>query len=127
LVGIVVVSHNAKLAEGIKEMAEMMAHGVQIAVAGGLEGGIMGTSYEKISDAVEFVCGRDGAVVIMDMGSAIMTTELVLENLKDDAVRMADCPLLEGTMRAAVVAANGGSLEEVVDAAESTCGQKKLA
>jgi dihydroxyacetone kinase phosphotransfer subunit len=127
LVGIVVVSHNAKLAEGIKEMAEMMAHGVQIAVAGGLEGGIMGTSYEKISEAVEFVCGRDGAVVIMDMGSAIMTTELVLENLKDDAVRMADCPLLEGTMRAAVVAANGGSLEEVVEAAESTCGQKKLA
>jgi len=127
LVGIVVVSHNAKLAEGIKEMAEMMAHGVQIAVAGGLEGGIMGTSYEKISDAVEFVCGRDGAVVIMDMGSAIMTTELVLENLKDDAVRMADCPLLEGTMRAAVVAANGGRLEEVVEAAESTCGQKKLA
>ena len=105
----------------------MMAHGVQIAVAGGLEDGIMGTSYEKISEAVEFVCGRDGAVVIMDMGSAIMTTELVLENLKDDAVRMADCPLLEGTMRAAVVAANGGSLEEVVEAAESTCGQKKLA
>ena len=127
MVGIVVVSHNAKLAEGIKEMAEMMAHGVQIAVAGGLEGGIMGTSYEKISEAVEFVCGRDGAVVIMDMGSAIMTTELVLENLKDDAVRMADCPLLEGSMRAAVVAANGGSLEEVVEAAESTCGQKKLA
>ena len=78
MVGIVVVSHNAKLAEGIKEMAEMMAHGVQIAVAGGLDGGIMGTSYEKISEAVEFVCGRDGAVVIMDMGSAIMTTELVL-------------------------------------------------
>ena len=127
MVGIVVVSHNAKLAEGMKEMAEMMAHGVQIAVAGGLGGGIMGTSYEKISEAVEFVCGRDGAVVIMDMGSAIMTTELVLENLKDDAVRMADCPLLEGTMRAAVVAANGGSLEEVVEAAESTCGQKKLA
>ncbi|SHK42843.1 dihydroxyacetone kinase, phosphotransfer subunit [Selenomonas ruminantium] len=127
MVGIVVVSHNVKIAEGIKEMAEMMAHNVQIAVAGGLEDGIMGTSYEKISEAVELVCGRDGAVVIMDMGSAIMTTELVLENLKDDAVRMADCPLLEGTMRAAVVAANGGSLEEVVVAAEETCGQKKLA
>lgn len=127
MVGIVVVSHNAKLAEGIKEMAEMMAHNVQIAVAGGLEDGIMGTSYEKISEAIEFVCGRDGAVVIMDMGSAIMTTELVLENLKDDAVRMADCPLLEGTMRAAVVAANGGTLEEVVAAAEETCCQKKLA
>ena len=127
MVGIVVVSHNAKLAEGIKEMAEMMANGVQIAVAGGLDNGIMGTSYEKISKAVEFVCGRDGAVVIMDMGSAIMTTELVLENLKDDAVKMADCPLLEGTMRAAAVAASGASLDDVVAAAEETRGQKKLA
>lgn len=127
MVGIVVVSHNAKLAEGIKEMAEMMANGVQIAVAGGLDDGIMGTSYEKISRAVEFVCGRDGAVVIMDMGSAIMTTELVLENLKDDAVKMADCPLLEGTMRAAVMAASGASLDDVVAAAEETRGQKKLA
>ena len=127
MVGIVVVSHNAKLAEGIKEMAEMMANGVQIAVAGGLDNGIMGTSYEKISRAVEFVCGRDGAVVIMDMGSAIMTTELVLENLKDDAVKMADCPLLEGTMRAAAVAASGASLDDVVAAAEETRGQKKLA
>ena len=127
MVGIVVVSHNAKLAEGIKEMAEMMANGVQIAVAGGLDDGIMGTSYEKISKAVEFVCGRDGAVVIMDMGSAIMTTELVLENLKDDAVKMADCPLLEGTMRAAAVAASGASLDDVVAAAEETRGQKKLA
>ena len=126
MVGIVVVSHNAKLAEGIKEMAEMMANGVQIAVAGGLDNGIMGTSYEKISKAVEFVCGRDGAVVIMDMGSAIMTTELVLENLKDDEVKMADCPLLEGTMRAAAVAASGASLAEVVAAAEETRGQKKL-
>ena len=52
MVGIVVVSHNAKLAEGIKEMAEMMAHGVQIAVAEGREVGIMGKSYEKSSDAV---------------------------------------------------------------------------
>ena len=127
MVGIVVVSHNAKLAEGIKEMAEMMANGVQIAVAGGLDDGIMGTSYEKISRAVEFVCGRDGAVVIMDMGSAIMTTELVLENLKDDAVKMADCPLLEGTMRAAAVAASGASLDDVVAAAEETRGRKKLA
>ncbi|MCR5757681.1 MAG: dihydroxyacetone kinase [Selenomonas sp.] len=127
MVGIVVVAHNTKLAEGVKEMAEMMANGVHIAIAGGLENGIMGTSYEKISKAIEFVCGRDGAVVIMDMGSAIMTTELVLENLKDDAVRMADCPLLEGTVRAAVAAANGSKLEDVVAAAESACGQKKLA
>ena len=127
MVGIVVVSHNAKLAEGTKEMAEMMAHGVQIAAAGGLEKGIMGTSYEKISKAVEDVCGRDGAVIITDLGSAIMTAELVVENLKDDAVKLADCPLLEGTLRAAAVAAGGASLDEVVIAAESTRGQKKLA
>ena len=37
MVGIVIVSHSQKLAEGVKELAEMMARDVQIATAGGLE------------------------------------------------------------------------------------------
>ena len=69
MVGIVIVSHSQKLAEGVKELAEMMAREVQIAVAGGLEDGMCGVSYERINDAVEEVCGRDGAVIFGDMGS----------------------------------------------------------
>ncbi len=126
MVGIVVVSHSQKLAEGVKELAEMMAHNVQIAAAGGLDEGILGTSYEKISRAVEDVCGMDGAVVLMDMGSAVMTTELVAENLKDDAIRLADCPVAEGAVLAAVASAGGASLDEVVRQAESARDLKKL-
>ena len=126
VVGIVVVSHSQKLAEGVKELAEMMARNVQIAAVGGLEEGILGTSYEKISRAVEDVCGMDGAVVLMDMGSAIMTTELVAENLKDDAIRLVDSPIAEGAVLAAVAAGGGADLHEVVRQAESPRDLKKL-
>ena len=126
MVGIVVVSHSQKLAEGVKELAEMMAHNVQIAAAGGLDEGILGTSYEKISRAVEDVCGMDGAVVLMDMGSAVVTTELVAVNLKDDAIRLVDCPVAEGAVLAAVASAGGADLHEVVRQAESARDLKKL-
>lgn len=126
MVGIVIVSHSKKLAEGVKELAEMMAREVPIAAAGGLDGGMLGTSYERISRAIEDVCGTDGAVVVMDMGSAVMTTELVVENLKDDLVRIVDCPVAEGAVLAAVAASGGASLREVEIAAQSACTMKKL-
>lgn len=127
MVGIVIVSHSQKLAEGVKELAEMMARDVQIATAGGLENGMLGTSYEKISRAVEDVCGWDGAVIVMDMGSAAMTSELVVETLKDDDVRLVDCPLAEGAVLAAIAASRGAALDEVVKQAESAREMKKMA
>lgn len=127
MVGIVIVSHSQKLADGVKELAEMMARDVQIATAGGLENGMLGTSYEKISRAVEDVCGWDGAVIVMDMGSAAMTSELVVETLKDDGVRLVDCPLVEGAVLAAIAASSGAALDEVVKQAESAREMKKLA
>ena len=126
LVGIVIVSHSQKLAEGVKELAEMMARNVQIAAAGGLDDGMLGTSYGKIMMAVEDVCGRDGAVVLMDMGSAVMTAELVQENLKDDQVKLVDCPLVEGAVMAAVAAAGGADVMEVVRQAQAGREMMKL-
>ncbi len=119
LVGIVIVSHSQKLAEGVKELAEMMARGVHIEAAGGLEEGLLGTSFERVKVAIEDVCGADGAVVLMDMGSAIMTAELAAEECRDEAVRLVDCPIAEGAVLAAVAAANGADLEQVVRQAES--------
>lgn len=126
MVGIVIVSHSQKLAEGVKELAEMMARDVQIAAAGGLDDGMLGTSYGKIMMAVEDVCGRDGAVILMDMGSAVMTAELVQENLKDDQVKLVDCPLVEGAVMAAVAAAGGADVMEVVRQAQSGREMMKL-
>jgi len=126
LVGIVIVSHSQKLAEGVKELAEMMARDVQIAAAGGLDDGMLGTSYGKIMMAVEDVCGRDGAVILMDMGSAVMTAELVQENLKDDQVKLVDCPLVEGAVMAAIAAAGGADVREVARQAQAGREMMKL-
>lgn len=126
MVGIVLVSHSERLAEGVLDLARMMAKSCPIAVAGGLEDGSHGTSYERIMTAVESVHGDDGVAVLMDMGSAVMTTEMVLEGLGYDDVRMVDCPIAEGAVAATVESEGGASLEEVIRAAEAAREVRKL-
>ena len=126
LVGIVIVSHSQKLAEGVKELAEMMANNVHIEAAGGPDEGLLGTSYERVKVAIEDVCGTDGAVVLMDMGSAVMTAELAVEECRDEAVRLVDCPIAEGAVLAALAAASGAGLDEVVRRAESSRHMEKI-
>lgn len=113
MVGIVIVSHSQKLAEGVVEISRMMAETAPLAAAGGLEDGTLGTSYDKICAAIESVYSSDGVIVLMDMGSAVMTTEMVLEDLDKPNVKMLDCPLVEGAVLAAVESAGGRSLEEI--------------
>lgn len=113
LVGIVIVSHSEKLAAGVVEIAKMMAPHAPLAAAGGLEDGELGTSYNKISAAIDEVYSEDGVVVLMDMGSAVMTTEIVIEDKEDSKVRMLDCPLVEGAVLAAVESTGGISLEDL--------------
>ena len=119
MVGIVIVSHSQALAEGVRELAEMMAREVKIACAGGLEEGINGVSYERVMNAVEEVCGRDGAVIFGDMGSAMLTSELVLEEMKDDRLFLVNAPLVEGVVRAAVLASGGADVDTIVKRVEA--------
>lgn len=126
MVGIVIVSHSKKLAEGVADLTEMMAQGCPLAIAGGMENGGYGTSYEKIMRAVESVYSEDGVAILFDMGSAAMTTEMVLEDLPYENVRMLDCPIAEGAVAAAVASVGGLSLREVEEAAVSTKGAVKF-
>jgi len=114
MVGIVIVSHSQKLAEGVVELAKMMAAQAPIAAAGGLDDGELGTSYEKIFSAVEKVYSADGVIILPDIGSAVMTTEMVLEDLDRPNVKMIDCPLVEGAVLAAVESVGSRSLEEIL-------------
>ncbi|MBF4458710.1 MULTISPECIES: dihydroxyacetone kinase phosphoryl donor subunit DhaM [unclassified Pseudoclavibacter] len=120
-VGIVVVSHSARIAEGLVELAGQMAEDVTIVAAGGTEDGRIGTSFELIERAVATAQSGEGVAVFTDLGSAVLTAETVLEMLDDDAgdVRLVDAPLVEGTVAAAVAAAGGASLEAVSQAGES--------
>ena len=113
MVGIVIVSHSEKLAAGVVEIAKMMAPNAPLVAAGGLDDGGLGTSYSKISDALDEVYSDDGVAVLMDMGSAVMTTEIVIEDKDDSKVRMLDCPLVEGAVLAAVESTGGITLDEL--------------
>lgn len=113
MVGIVIVSHSEKLAAGVVEIAKMMAPDAPLVAAGGLDDGGLGTSYSKISDAIDEVYSDDGVAVLMDMGSAVMTTEIVIEDKDDSKVRMLDCPLVEGAVLAAVESTGGITLDEL--------------
>ena len=126
LVGIVIVSHSEKLATGVVEIAKMMAPDAPLAAAGGLEDGGLGTSYSKISAAVDKVYSEDGVVVLMDMGSAVMTTEIVIEDKDDNKVRMLDCPLVEGAVLAAVESTGGISLDELAEKIKESYNVRKF-
>ena len=114
-----------KLANGVVELTKMMADGVPIRAAGGLDGGGFGTSYEKISNAIEEIYSDDGMIVLMDMGSAVMTAEMVLEAMPERKLVLADCPLVEGAVAATVSAIAGSSLDQIMDEACRRAGAEK--
>ena len=126
MVGFVIVSHSQTLADGVVELTKMMADGVPIRAAGGLEDGGFGTSYEKISNAIEEIYSDDGVIVLMDMGSAVMTAEMVLEAMPERKLVLADCPLVEGAVAATVSAIAGSSLDQIMDELADVRELKKL-
>ncbi|ALV46668.1 dihydroxyacetone kinase [Arthrobacter alpinus] len=119
-VGLVIVSHSAQLAAGVVELAAQMAPNVVLIPAGGMDDGGIGTSLEKVMNALGLADTGDGAVVLTDLGSAVMTADSALEFMGNpETIRLADAPLVEGAVAAAVAAQSGSSLEVVCKAAET--------
>lgn len=121
-VGLLLVSHSVKLAEGAAELAREMAPDVVLEHGAGDGEGGLGTSLEVVQEALGRALPRvDGVVVLADLGSAVLTVETALE-LDDDLagrVRLADAPFVEGAVAAAVAAQQGAGLDTVLAAAES--------
>lgn len=126
MVGIVIVSHSKNLADSVVEFTGLMAPDAKIAAAGGMEDGGFGTSFEKIQKAIESVYSEEGVIVLMDMGSAVMTTEMVLDMFEPDTVRMADCPLVEGAVVATIDAVSGMKMDEILAALSQVAGTPKF-
>ena len=124
-VGLVVVSHSRGLADAAVELARGMLPGRELAVgvaAGDVDGGL-GPDATAIADAVTAVDSGDGVVVLMDLGSAVLSAETALELLDDDVrerVVLSPAPLVEGLVGAAVTAAAGADRDRV--AAEALRG-----
>ena len=120
-VALVLVSHSRALAQGAVELAGQMAPGVLLVAAGGMADGGLGTSYDTVEEAVvEATGGGRSAVVLTDLGSAVLTAESVLDLLDEDVaarVRIADAPFVEGAVAAAVTAHGGADLATVLASA----------
>ena len=129
MVGIVIVSHSPKIAEGVKDLAEQVSTSSgKIIAAGGMADGEIGTDAVRISDAIRDADDGDGVVVLADIGSSIMSTETAFDLLEDESidVRLADAPIVEGTIAAAVEATCGGMIDDVVRVAEQARTEKKI-
>jgi PTS hybrid protein len=118
LVGLVIVSHSARLADGVVELAGQMAPGVAMIAAGGLPDGGLGTDFDAVSAALADADRGAGVVLLYDLGSARMTADLAVEMLDDPSMAVvAEAPLVEGAVAAAVAAAGGADVMAVVAAA----------
>ena len=125
--GIVLVSHSAELARGVAAVAAQVAGpDVRIEAAGGDADGGLGTSADRVEDAIRRADAGGGVVVLADLGSAILTVRHVLDRNGNGHVRLADAPFVEGAVAAAVTASVGSSLEDVARAAEEARGASKL-
>ena len=138
MVGIVVVSHSERAAEGIAEIAAEMAGDTRIEPVGGDGKGGIGTVPDAIEDAIDAAAGgsgdgadgsdgdADGVVVLVDLGSAVMNADVAVELSGAEAV-IADAPVLEGAVNAAVAATDpSATVESVREQAEAARDIEKL-
>ncbi len=130
MIGIVIVSHSAKLAAGVLELARGMAgEDVKLAATGGLAlpEQPLGTDAGLVMQAIEEVYSEDGVLVLMDLGSAVLSAEMALDMLPPELrahIALCEAPLVEGAVSAAVQARLGSSLEQVMAEARGALGAK---
>ena len=125
-VGIVIVSHSPKVAEGAADMVrQMVGDSVKVAWTGGDPGGGLGTDVAKIVTAIECVWTSEGVAVLVDLGGAETNAEMAVEMMDEtrrDLIVICNAPIVEGAVIAATEASGGSSLSSVRNAAEDLYG-----
>ncbi len=120
VIGIVIVSHSKQLALGVRELAAQMVQGqVSIAVAAGIEDpdNPLGTDAIQVYEAIASVFSADGVLVLMDLGSALLSAEMAIEffsEAQQQKVYLCEAPLVEGAIAAVVAAASGRDIHQVM-------------
>lgn len=131
LVGIVLVSHSAAVAESVGRLATGLAGGgdlAPVAPAGGTPDGGLGTSSDLIAAAARSVDRGAGVAVLADLGSAVLTVKALLaeEDELPPGTLLVDAPFVEGAVAAVVTASAGADLAAVVAAAEEAYTYRKV-
>ncbi len=127
MVGIVIVSHSPKVAEGAADMVrQMVGDSVKLAYAGGDPDGNLGTDVAKILAAIDRAWSDAGVAIFVDLGGAETNSEMAIEMLDEarcDRVVVCNAPIVEGAVIAATEASGGSSLEVVRRTAEELSPQ----
>jgi PTS hybrid protein len=118
MVSLLIVSHSAQLAAGVREFASQVSGSrVEIVDVGGTAEGALGTSIERIQAGLQKIVSPDGTLVLVDLGSAVLSVEMAIEALGATRVQISDAPLVEGAYLAAIEASAESTLEETAAAA----------
>jgi PTS hybrid protein len=124
-IGMIIVSHSERLAEGVVELAGEMCSGrTPIVAAGGTGDGRIGTNTLRIQKAIESLEDCDHILIYCDMGSSIISSRTAMELVEEDdedlaaKVHLVDCPLVEGAFAGAVQASVGDTVEAVIRTSE---------
>ena len=128
MIGIVLVSHSASLAEGLADMARQITGGdVRVLAAGGGPEGTLGTDGDRIAAAIREAEAGDGVLVLVDLGSAVLSVRALLADGDLDGARviLADAPLVEGAIAAAATASIGADLDAAAAAAREAWDVRK--
>ena len=126
-VGIVIVSHSPKIAEGVADMVrQMVGDVVPLAHTGGNLDGGLGTNVAAIMAAIDTAWSDAGVAILVDLGGAETNSEMAVEMLdgdRRDKVLVCNAPIVEGAIIAATEASGGSSLETVKRTAEELSPQ----
>ena len=121
-VGIVIVSHSPKIAEGAADMVrQMVGDSVPLAWTGGNQEGGLGTDVAAIIEAIDRAWSDAGVAVLVDLGGAETNSEMAIEMLESsrrEKVVVCEAPVVEGAVMAATEASGGATLDAVRRTAE---------
>ena len=122
MIGLVVVSHNRKLAEEIINFSnEMKQFDFPVENGGGTSSEIYGTEPQIIIDAIKRADKGEGVLIFVDLGSSIMNTEMAIEMLGNpEKLYIVDAPLVEGVISAVAGNFPGISAEELKQISEES-------
>lgn len=126
VVGIVLVSHSEALVSALHDFTKVIAPNAPVALAGGMPDSSFGTSYARVRAAIDEVNGPDGAIVLIDMGASASIVKMVLSDLNDPNVYIADCPFVEGAVEATVQAQAGIDRASIIQSLTSLAKLRKF-
>ena len=134
MIHLILVSHHPDIARGIAALAAQMSAAPEtILTAAGIDDADnpVGTDAVRIMQTLLEADNPDGILILVDLGSAILSAQTALDLLDDPALvarcRISAAPLVEGAISAAVAASSGADLETVAREATQALAAKQAA